>query len=623
VVPKLDRIGRYSVERRLGSGAFARVWLGHDEVLDAPVAIKVLAENWADQLDLRARFVEEARVLRRADSDRVVRVFDIGDLPDGRPYFVMTYADRGTLEERLDGDAPLPVAEALRMAEQVARGVAVVHGLGVIHRDLKPSNVLFRSTVDGRERLLIADLGLSKALAHASGFTVAAGSPGYMAPEQQVVGGGIDVRVDVYGIGAIAYRMLTGAVPQAGADGLKPPPSALRDGLPEGTDSVLSRALEVDRERRWPSARSLADALAELASRVPAETVEVGDDDEPTVVDVDAQAALEVAESPPAGSPPAGSPPAEAPPAGSPPVGLPPVDAPPAEAFPDTAEPAAEAGAAVIGLADADADADADSDSEDVRDRTMTISRSAVLASPAKSRVRQVDRDRPDAGPPTDPRMPAAAAAPAVRPGWGSAHPPVGYRSGEPPAAPRPPARRRRRWPWLTALVAVVGLAAGGAAVVLIRGYLTTTTVQDSTGQLTVTVPASWAGQVQNDGWSPKAAGFGNETNAAGLAVATNLTEWRDPARSSPGVFVGASRDAALVQKVGQVQHTGCTKTSVGYSHDGLTGTIYRHACPGPASFAEVGLTRQGSAIAWYVQIKQPSGEDHTTQILDTLRVTA
>jgi eukaryotic-like serine/threonine-protein kinase len=279
----VDRIGRYAVERRLGSGAFALVWLGRDDVLDAPVAIKVLAENWAHRLDVRARFVEEARLLRRADSDRVVRVFDIGDLPDGRPYFVMTYADRGTLGERLDSEARLPVREALRLAGEIARGVVVLHGLGVIHRDLKPSNVLFRSTADG-ERLMVADLGLAKAVAHASGFTVAAGSPGYMSPEQQVVGGGIDLRADVYGIGAVAYRMLTGVVPDTGADGLKPP-SALRDGLPPGTDLVLARALEPDRERRWPSARLLAGALAELASRAPAIRGDTASgDNEPTVV---------------------------------------------------------------------------------------------------------------------------------------------------------------------------------------------------------------------------------------------------------------------------------------------------------------------------------------------------
>ncbi len=562
----VDRIGRYTVERRLGSGAFALVWLGHDEVLDAPVAIKVLAENWAYQLDLRARFVEEARVLRRADSDRVVRVFDIGDLPDGRPYFVMTYADRGTLEERLAGGARLPVAEGLRVAEQVARGVAVVHGLGVIHRDLKPSNVLFRSTVDGRERLLIADLGLSKALAYASGFTVAAGSPGYMAPEQRIVGGGIDVRVDVYGIGAIAYRVLTGVVPKCGAGGAEPP-SALRDGLPEGTDSVLSRALEVDRERRWPSARSLADALAELADRVPPEAVEDADDDEPTVVDGAIQPAPEEADAP----------------AG------------------------AASGPAPVRAAAAETGPAADS-------------RSAVLAS-LTGRDRQPDPE-PTAvltGPAAEPRAPTPAATTVQPSGRRSSpttatHPPGGI--------PRPaPARRRRRWPWPIALVTALGLVAVGAAVVLTRDKPTTTTVQDRSGAISVTVPVAWGRQVQDEGWSPKAAGLGTETSAAGLAVATDLTDWRDPAKAAPGVFVGVSGDAALVGRVGQIQHAGCTRTSARYGGGGFTGTVFRHACPGAASFAEVGLTGPGSRVRVYVQIKQPSGEDHTAQILASLRV--
>lgn len=264
------RIGRYTLRKRLGSGAFALVWLGHDEVLDAEVAIKVLAENWVDHLDLRTRFVEEARVLRRADSDRVVRVFDIGDLPDGRPYFVMTYADLGSLAERLAGQ-PLPAVQALRCGAEIARGIGVLHEIGVIHRDVKPCNVLFRSTADGGERLLIADLGLSKALEYASGFTVAAGSPGYMAPEQAVAGGGIDHRVDVYGTGATVYQALTGQVPTI-HDQL--PPSTLRPGLPDGTDTVVLRAMAADPERRWPTAQALANALQGLADRASAE----GDD---------------------------------------------------------------------------------------------------------------------------------------------------------------------------------------------------------------------------------------------------------------------------------------------------------------------------------------------------------
>jgi serine/threonine protein kinase len=162
-----DRIGRYRVERRLGAGAFATVWLAEDETLESWVAIKVLADNWTHQADVRARFEQEAQVLRRADSERLVRVHDYGELPDGRPYQVMTYAEGGTLAERMTG-GPLPVRPALRIAADIARATADLHAAGVLHRDLKPSNVLF-GRVRGVERVLVADLGLAKAIAYASG----------------------------------------------------------------------------------------------------------------------------------------------------------------------------------------------------------------------------------------------------------------------------------------------------------------------------------------------------------------------------------------------------------------------------------------------------------------------
>src|SRR5689334_23897641 len=110
-----DRIGRYRVERRLGAGAFATVWLAEDETLESMVAIKVLADNWAHHPDVRARFEQEAQVLRRADSERLVRVHDFGELPDGRPYQVMTYAAGGTLADRLEA-GPLPIETAVRIA---------------------------------------------------------------------------------------------------------------------------------------------------------------------------------------------------------------------------------------------------------------------------------------------------------------------------------------------------------------------------------------------------------------------------------------------------------------------------------------------------------------------------
>jgi Protein kinase domain len=262
------------------------VWLAHDEVLDAQVAVKVLAGGLIDDLDVRNRFLEEAKILRRADSERLVRVHDIGELDDGRPYFVMSYADLGTLSERMR-KRRLPVAETLRLAAEVARGVEVINRLGIIHRDLKPSNVLFQSTTDGGERLLIADLGLAKALAHASGaFTLPVGTPGYMSPEQARFGGGLDVRADVYGLGALTYHLLTGRAP--GAAPVVVPPSAIRPGLPPAVDEIVMRALEADRERRWPTAEAFAAALgAAIASLSGAGTGEpaLGHHDDRTVAD--------------------------------------------------------------------------------------------------------------------------------------------------------------------------------------------------------------------------------------------------------------------------------------------------------------------------------------------------
>ncbi|MFF5172564.1 serine/threonine-protein kinase [Micromonospora sp. NPDC000089] len=272
-----EQVGRYRIRRRLGSGAFATVWLADDEELETPVAIKVLADNWTHQLDVRNRFTEEARILRRAESERLVRVLDVGELPDGRPYLVMTYASGGTLAERLES-GPMPVQQALRIAADLARAVAVLHELGTLHRDLKPSNVFF--TGEGaEERVLVGDLGLAKALAHGSGFTVVAGSPGYMAPEQAQPGGGLDERADVYALGALAYHLLTGRPPtapvsvQAVAAAAAEPlarPSRVRPEVPPHVDGVVLRALHVMPARRWPSATAFASALAAAAAGPPA-----------------------------------------------------------------------------------------------------------------------------------------------------------------------------------------------------------------------------------------------------------------------------------------------------------------------------------------------------------------
>ncbi|MEU3517673.1 serine/threonine-protein kinase [Streptomyces sp. NPDC006654] len=260
----LERIGRYRLERRLGTGAFGTVWLAHDDQLDAPVAVKVLADNWSHRLDIHDRFLSEARLLRRADSKRVVQVYDIGELPDGRPYFVMEYADAGTLADLLAG-GPLPVPDALRLTALAARGAADLHEAGIVHRDIKPTNVLLRTAPDGTRRVLLADLGLAKSLAQASGLTLAAGSAGYQPPEQAQPGAGIDARADIYALGAVGYELVTATVP--GAPGRVVRPDRLRPDLGEDVQRALMRALEPDRQRRWPTAHAFADELDRLADR--------------------------------------------------------------------------------------------------------------------------------------------------------------------------------------------------------------------------------------------------------------------------------------------------------------------------------------------------------------------
>ncbi|MFG1689557.1 serine/threonine-protein kinase [Nonomuraea sp. NPDC049269] len=262
----MDAIGRYPVERVLGSGAFASVWLGRDDRLDSYVAIKVLADNWSAEPAVRERFVKEARLLRQADSPRIVQVYDIGELPDSRPYFVMTYADMGSLAGRvLDG--PLPVPEALRILGEIAEGVAVLHRLGIVHRDLKPSNVLFRSLPGGGERLMVADLGVARSLADATSHTIAAGSPGYMAPEQMRLDGAPDERADVHGLGAMAYHLLTGQLPASGPVRLAP--HRLRPEVPVRVGAAVMKAIDPDPDHRWQSIATFATALLPPADGLP------------------------------------------------------------------------------------------------------------------------------------------------------------------------------------------------------------------------------------------------------------------------------------------------------------------------------------------------------------------
>lgn len=259
-----ERLGRLRRVDRIGAGGFATVWLYHDDELDSPVAVKALADNWAQRQDVCDRFLEEARILRRADSDHVVRVYDIGAV-DGTPYFVMSYADRGTVADLLQPGVPMPADRVVDLMAQAGDGIAVLHRHGVIHRDIKPQNLLLRSTPDGGERVLVADLGVAKAMLHASGLTQVVGTPSYMAPEQ-ANGVGLDLRADVHALGAVAYHLLTGRlVREGGFSSLMQPelpaaPSLIADVAP-AYDSVVLRALAVDPDDRWPDVPSFVAGL--------------------------------------------------------------------------------------------------------------------------------------------------------------------------------------------------------------------------------------------------------------------------------------------------------------------------------------------------------------------------
>jgi hypothetical protein len=241
------------------------VWLAYDEQLDAEVAVKVLADNWAHDDSVRRRFLEEGRFLRRVESEHVVQVHDVGELEDGRPFLVLTYADRGTLADRLKKE-PLALGVAIGVIVQVGRGLQALHRRGLLHRDVKPANVLFRTTDDG-ERAVLSDLGLGKSLDEVSRITMPGGTPSYVAPEQ-AMGERLDQRADLYALGAVAYAALTGRSPHlvdglgaAGRVAAPPPPGSLGFAIPDRVDAAIVRALDPDREGRWPDVESFTREL--------------------------------------------------------------------------------------------------------------------------------------------------------------------------------------------------------------------------------------------------------------------------------------------------------------------------------------------------------------------------
>lgn len=258
-------IGRYELRAILGVGGFATVHRAYDTALDAHVAAKILLPQFADNTDVRSRFVQEAKLLRRVDSPNVVKVHDIGELDDGRPYFVMELALGGSLRDRLSEGAG---RESLsRIVHALADGLGALHAAGVVHRDIKPDNLLIAgsasedhtqirsSLLADDERLVISDLGLAKDQDRTSvGPTIAGGTPHFRSPEQMEVGATITPATDVYAATGVLWNVITNSYPPETSAVAGQLPS-----LPAAWQSMLERGLQRDPTLRHGSMAEWAD----------------------------------------------------------------------------------------------------------------------------------------------------------------------------------------------------------------------------------------------------------------------------------------------------------------------------------------------------------------------------
>ncbi|MEU0314541.1 serine/threonine-protein kinase [Nocardioides sp. NPDC006273] len=260
-------LGRLRQVKPLGSGGFAEVWLYQDPVLDSLVAVKVLSAQWTQASDIRERFLQEARFLRSVDSPHVVSVHDIGETPSGAPYFVMSYADAGSVAELITQHPQgMPPQMVAGVVAQAASGLDALHALSVIHRDVKPANILLTGGSDGRLRAMVADLGVARALDQHSEVTRQIGTPAYMAPEQFDESLPIDHRADVRSLGAVAWAMFAGRSPAPALTVVsRVPDLGTVAPVPATVSAVIMRALEPRAEDRWPDAGSFAAALTAAA----------------------------------------------------------------------------------------------------------------------------------------------------------------------------------------------------------------------------------------------------------------------------------------------------------------------------------------------------------------------
>ena len=267
--PPLVIADRYTVERILGRGGMATVYLCVDAKTGSKVAVKVLREELGSAVVVE-RFLREIEFASELDHPRIPKVLDSG-LTGAVPFYVMTYVEGESLRQRLDREKQLPVEEAVRIAIAVMEPMTYAHASGLVHRDIKPGNILL-----GAESVYVLDFGIARALIASSderltSTGVAVGTPAYMSPEQALADGHLDARSDIYSLGCVMYEMIAGIPPFVGATpqavmarrfGSPPPPlGETRDGIPQHIQNAVAKALCRAPADRWQTAEDFARGL--------------------------------------------------------------------------------------------------------------------------------------------------------------------------------------------------------------------------------------------------------------------------------------------------------------------------------------------------------------------------
>jgi len=273
--------GRYRIERELGSGGMARVYLAVDLKHRCQVAIKVLKPEIAAGVGPE-RFMREIEIHARLSHPHILPLHDSG-LNEGLPYFVTAFAEGASLRDRLERERQLPIRDAIRIAIDVARALEFAHQRGVVHRDIKPDNILLQ---DGEA--VVADFGIARTVMALGGSRltetgVVVGTVPYMSPEQSA-GDGVDERTDVYALACVLYEMVAGQTPYTGPTPASvtyqhlnapvPDVRQLRPSVPDGLRGVLEQALAKTPADRYPRASAMRAALEEVLRSIESGTRE-------------------------------------------------------------------------------------------------------------------------------------------------------------------------------------------------------------------------------------------------------------------------------------------------------------------------------------------------------------